>query len=303
MKVSIVIPCYNSERSIAELVNEIICNIENKWYYQIILVNDGSLDNTWNEIVELHKEQNNIIGINLSKNYGQHAARMAALDYVSGDYIIFMDDDGQHPAFGIERIVNKLYEGFDVVYARFPTKKENFYRRCGSWLNELMAVHVIGKPKDVVQSSFFGITQYVALELKKYTSPFVYIFGGIMDITKNIANVDIEQKERKYGKSGYTLKKLIRLWNNGFYGFSLNSIKIIKIVTMLLAVTGIASFIAGIFFVANDDIFKGVLIIVAVIMLGFSIISGIMYLIGNYIARILLTVNGKPQFTIKESLK
>lgn len=303
MKVSIVIPCYNSERSIVELVNEIICNIESKYYYQIILVNDGSVDNTWYEIVELYKKRNNIIGINLSKNYGQHAARMAALDYVSGDYVIFMDDDGQHPVLGIERIINKLSEGFDVVYAKFPTKKENFYRRCGSWLNELMAVHVIGKPKNVVQSSFFGITEYVALELKKYTSPFVYIFGGIMDITKNIANVDIEQKERKYGKSGYTLKKLIRLWNNGFYGFSLNPIKIIKIITILFAVTGIVSFTAGIFFVVNNDIIRIALTVITVIMLGFSIISGMLYLIGNYIARILLTINGKPQFTIKESLK
>lgn len=124
MYVSIAIPCYNSSKTLPFVVKEIEnAFIEHKDYeYQIILVNDGSPDNTYKVIKELCKNNPKILGVDLSKNYGQASAQMAAIQYIEGEIVVFMDDDGQHSANDIFKLINKVNNGFDLVFAHFDQK-------------------------------------------------------------------------------------------------------------------------------------------------------------------------------------
>ena len=129
MILSIVIPVYNSENILDDLINQISLEIKKTNLlkdFEIILVNDNSLDNSWNKIKEIANNQNNIIGINLSKNFGQHNALMAGIKNSKGDFLITMDDDLQHPPSYIIDIINKLSEGFDVCYTKYQNNKYSF---------------------------------------------------------------------------------------------------------------------------------------------------------------------------------
>lgn len=302
-KVSVIIPCYNSSATIRHVVEDIRGELEGIYSYNIILTDDYSRDGVWNEIKKLCKENPNIVGLSLSQNFGQQSARMAALEYADGDYVAFMDDDGQHVASGITKMIGKLEEGYDIVYAHFPEKKESWFKKFGSNINRIMTDWIIGKPQDVIQTSFFVTRKYVVDELKKYESPFPYLFGYLMQITRNIANVEIEHHERISGSSGYTFCKLVRLWTNGFTSFSVIPLRIASIVGIICACIG---FVWGIFTVVskivNPSIMAGFTTTIAVILFCSGIIMLMLGIIGEYIGRIFITINRIPQYVVRESV-
>ena len=121
MLISIAIPCYNSSKTLPLVVEEIqqVFSIRPEYEYQILLVNDNSPDNTYEVIGRLCAQDSNIIGIDLSKNYGQASAQMAAIQYAKGDIVVYMDDDGQHPASEIFRLIEKIQEGYDLGICPF----------------------------------------------------------------------------------------------------------------------------------------------------------------------------------------
>ena len=142
-KISFVIPCYRSENTIEGVVNEIetamdVLSKEKKYSYEIILINDCSPDNTMGTIRRLCGEKQNIIGIGFARNFGQHAALMAGLRQSDGDYVVCLDDDGQTPADEVNKLLEKLEEGFDAVYAKYEHKQHSGFRNLGSKVNELM---------------------------------------------------------------------------------------------------------------------------------------------------------------------
>lgn len=298
MKISVIIPCYNSAKSLAEVVNNIISQIKPEDTYEIILINDCSKDNTW-EVIESLCENKSIIGINLMTNSGQHAARMAGVNVAEGDYTVFMDDDGQHDPIYIYDLVNKAQQGFDIVYARFHQKMESAHRRFGSSVNEWMSVNIIGKPAGVKQSPYFVVNHSVIMALRKYKSPYPYIFGPMMQISKNIANVDVEHKERMYGRSGYNLKSLIRLWSNGFYGYSTTPS---KLVSNGAVVGAIIAFIALVVAIANRTN-QLACVISYITFMGFLIGSILMFVIAqlmNISLRNLVISGNAPQYTVRD---
>lgn len=302
-KISIIIPCYNSQKTISYVVQDIKTNLEGVYRYKIILVNDNSNDNVWKIIENLCINNPNIVGLSLAQNFGQQAARMAALQYVEGEYVVFMDDDGQHPAEGILKLIDKVKEGYDIVYALFCKKKESNFKKIGSWINTKMTDWIMKKPRDVKQSSFFVVRRFVIKELQNYTSPFPYLFGYFMRITKNIANVEIEHRERLSGKSGYNFKKLIKLWFDGFTGFSVVPLRIISLIGSLCAVVG---FISGVIVVIqkimNPAIVAGYTSLIAVILFCSGLILLMLGLTAEYIGRIFLTVNNLPQYVVRDSI-
>lgn len=301
--ISVIIPCYNSEKSIQDVVNNIKSVLLDVFDYQIILVNDYSKDNVWEIIKVLCEEDEKIVGLSLSQNFGQQAARMAALDAVSGDYIVFMDDDGQHDPQGIIKMIQKIKEGFDIVYAGFKQRRESVFRIWGSKVNRIMTELLIGKPKDVNTSSFFVTRRFVIEELKKYNTPFPYLFGYFMKITKNVACVELEHQERMYGKSGYTLKKLLKLWTDGFTSFSIVPLQIASVwgigCTFLGFITGIVMIMRKLLY---PNIAAGYTSIIATILFCGGLIMLMLGIIGEYIGRIFITINCIPQYVIKESI-
>ena len=135
MKISFVIPCYRSEKTLAGVVKELqdkLRSMADKYSYEIILVNDDSPDDTYGVIKALAAKEDNILGINLARNFGQHSALMAGFHYVSGDVVVCLDDDGQTPASEADRLIDAVVNGgADVAYAKYAHKRHSFFRNFG----------------------------------------------------------------------------------------------------------------------------------------------------------------------------
>lgn len=301
--VSVAIPCYCSAKTIPQVVNDLIVEFEkHDAEYQIVLVNDGSPDNTFDVIKEMSLGNPNVIAVNLSKNYGQHSARMAAIPFLTGDYIVYMDDDGQHPVSGIYKMIDKLEAGnYDVVYALFKQKRHSLFKRITSGINTATLNFLTGKPKDVKNSSFSVMRPYILKEMEKYKSPFPSWTGFIMQVTKNIANVELEHYERLSGKSNYTLKKMIRLYINSMTGFSIVPLRLSSIIGVVVAILG---FIVGVYSIIHKilspSVPMGYTSLISVLLFIGGMIMMMLGMLGEYIGRIYMINSNLPQYVVKE---
>lgn len=302
-KVSFVIPCYCSEKTVRCVVNEIQEKmiLLKEYSFEIVLVNDCSPDNTFGEISSLVKEFKNITGINLAKNSGQHAALMAGFKYCSGDYIVCLDDDGQTPANEVDKLLLKLEEGFDVVYASYENKQHSGFRNLGSKINSKMTEIMLGKSKDLFISSYFATRRFIIDEMLRYEGPYPYVMGLVLRSTKNICNVPVKHRQRETGSSGYTIVKLISLWMNGFTSFSVKPLRIANYVGGLSAIVGI---IYAVWIIIKHFIFRTAPIgwssTTALLLIIGGIILMVLGMIGEYIGRIYMCINSTPQYIVRE---
>lgn len=207
-KVSFVIPCYRSEHTITKVIAEIDEKMKemNAYEYDIFLVNDCSPDDTFGVIRKLCNEREDIKGINFARNFGQHAALMAGLRFSDGDYVVCLDDDGQTPANEVDKLLNKLDEGYDAVYAKYEHKQHSAFRNFGSKVNELMTRIMLEKPAELYVSSYFAVKRFVVDEMIKYENSYPYVIGLVLRTTRNVTNVVANHREREEGRSGYTKK-------------------------------------------------------------------------------------------------
>lgn len=301
---SFVIPCYKSALSIRDVVNEIDREmvkgkIEN---YEIIMVNDNSPDDTWEILKQLSKETDNRICIDLSRNFGQHAALMAGFHYCSGKYVITVDDDLQTPIEKIWLLKAKMDEGYDIVSARYNVREGfSIKRQIGTMMNRLMIRWLVGMPNNATVSVFLMAKKFVIEEMIKYEQPYPYISGLAVRTTHNIANVEMDQNNRVYGASGYSFHKLLKLWINGFTAFSL---KPLRIADFLGIITAICGFIMGgtviVRKLINPAIAMGWSSIVSLLLIIGGVIMLMLGLIGEYIGRIYMCINNTPQYIIRD---
>ena len=302
-KVSFVIPCYRSENTLEGVVLEIkeAMNKLAQYTYEVILINDSSPDNTWNTIERLSSENDNIIGINFSKNFGQHAALMAGMRETTGDYVVCMDDDGQTPANEVDKLLTALEEGADAVYARYGNKKHSLFRNFGSRANDLMTRVMLGKPKELFVSSYFGVKRFVVEDMIRYQNSYPYVIGLVLRATKNIVNVDVTHREREEGRSGYTLKKLLGLWFNGFTAFSVTPLRIATVIGCICAVVGFAyGLYVFIRRLVDPNMVMGFSSIMCTILFVGGMLMIMLGLVGEYIGRIYISLNNSPQYVIRE---
>lgn len=303
--VSFVIPCYRSEHTIEHVVTEIretIGGIE-QYAYEIILVNDCSPDGTWASIRRLCGEDQRIRGISFARNFGQHAALMAGLRQSVGDYVVCLDDDGQTPADEVGKLLKKLEEGYDAVYASYSHKQHSAFRNMGSKVNELMTRIMLEKPKDLYISSYFAVRRFVVEDMIRYENSYPYVIGLVLRATKNIANVEVHHREREEGTSGYTLKKLLGLWFNGFTAFS---VKPLRIATGIGVVSAVVGFLYGLYTIikrlVNPAVPMGFSSTMAAIVFFGGMIMIMLGMIGEYIGRIYISLNNSPQYVIRERI-
>lgn len=298
---SFVIPCYRSEHTIEGVIDEIRTVTAGRYEYEVILVNDGSPDGTLNVIRRLVAADRRIKGVNLAKNFGQQAAVMAGLKYAAGDTVICLDDDGQSPIDGLDLMLGKINEGYDIVFADYYKKKESPFRLFGSKVNELMLNSLLGKPKDIRMNSLFACTRMVVDELLRYENPFPYLPGLILRTTRNIANVKLDHRERESGESGYTLGKLLSLWINGFTAFSIKPLRAASFIGSFFALLGFVSLIILVISkLSGVNIKLGWTSTVSLIMFFDGMILIVLGLIGEYIGRIYLCINMTPQYVVRE---
>ena len=300
--ISIVIPVYNSENTISDVVNGIIETLNNKYSFEIVLVNDSSRDNSLEACRNLCSKYSFVKLISFSKNFGQHNALMAGFNFATGDYVISMDDDLQNPPEEMLKLIKTIKDGnYDVVFAEYDSLKETFFRRAGSKINNYMSNELTEKPKEVYVTSYFILRSFVKDEIIKYEGPYPYIGGLIFRITKNVSTIKIKHDVREKGTSNYNIKKLLSLWINGFTGFS------VKPLRMATIAGGVFSFISFIYImyivirkITNGNINIGWTSLMAVSVFFGGLQLLFLGIIGEYIGRIFLCINNKPQYVIKE---
>ena len=308
MKISYVIPCYRSADTISNVLEEIkeVMTKEVKCDYEVILVNDASPDNTYEVLKEIAQKDNHVTAVNLAKNSGQASATMCGFKFATGDYIVCGDDDGQTPFIEINKLKNKLEnENFYVVCGKYINRdQKNIIRNIGSKVNIKMSEIILNQPKDLYMSVFFIAKKFVIDEILKYKNPYPYITGLLLRTTSNIGNVEVEQRDRTVGKSGYTIKKLLSLWMNGFTAFSIKPLRISTVIGFIIATIG---FLFGVFIVLRKlfgltVIAQGYSSTMAVLLFIGGIIMLMIGMIGEYIGRIYISINNSPQYVIKETM-
>lgn len=304
-KVSFVIPCYRSEHTIRGVVAEIEEKMRElaKYEYDILLINDCSPDQTLQVIRSLCEENENVKGVDFARNFGQHAALMAGLRHSDGDYVVCLDDDGQTPADEVDRLLDKLEEGYDAVYAKYEHKQHSAFRNMGSRVNEYMTRVMLGKPKALYVSSYFAVKRFVVEDMIRYENSYPYVIGLVLRATGNIVNVTVNHRERLQGVSGYNLRKLIGLWFNGFTAFS---VKPLRIATAIGGVSALLGFLYGIYTIVkrliNPAVPMGFSSTMAALVFFGGMIMLMLGLIGEYIGRIYISLNNSPQYVIREKI-
>ena len=302
-KLSFVIPCYRSQETISTVVDEIERTVAalGAYDYEIILVNDSSPDDTFSVISALAENDRHITAVDLAKNFGQHAALMCGMRRSSGEIVICLDDDGQTPADEVGKLLEKIEEGYDVVYASYGHKQHSGFRNFGSRVNAKMTEIMLGKPRELSLTSYFAAKRFIIDEMLRYENCFPYVMGLVLRSTKNICNVTVNHRARELGQSGYNLGKLLGLWMNGFTSFS---IKPLRLATYFGALTAFAGFIYALVIIIRH-------FTVGLAPLGWSsttalllILGGIILLVlgltGEYIGRIFMCVNDSPQYVERQ---
>ncbi len=306
-KISFVIPCYNSEKYVTHTVQklkEVITKDLSQYETEIILVNDGSKDNTFQKLKEIAITTNNVIAIDFTRNFGQHSAIMAGLNQCDGEIIVALDDDGQTPPEEIKKLLDALDEETDVVYAKYEEKKHNAFRNFGSSINSIMAHALLGKPKDLYISSFFAMKHYIKDEIITYRNPYPYMEGLVLRATNKIKNVMVNHKQREVGKSQYTFKKLIGLWINGFTNFSVKPLRIAIFFSVLfIAIAMVAMIFLIINRITNPAVPMGWTSMTILLLIIGAVITFILGLIGEYVGRIYISINNNPQYVIRNTIK
>lgn len=301
MKLSICIPVYNGSDTISLLMEKLdstFSNIEK----EVVLVNDGSRDNSAEVCKDLCKKYDYVKFINLRRNYGEHNAVMCALNYCTGDYAVIIDDDLQNPPKEIFKLLNEIEKGYDVVYSKYRVKKHHWFRNFGSKVNDVFATWLIGKPKNLYLCSFKIINRAMIEELKKYKGPFPYIDGLLLRATNNVSSVFVEHKARTQGKSNYTLGKLLNLWLSMFINFSIKPMRFITITGLTISLISVAM---ALFFIVekimNPQTVPGWTTIIVLLLFFGGLQSTFLGIIGEYIGKNYLDQNNTPQWVVKET--
>lgn len=303
--VSFVIPCYCSQNTIEAVVEEIEEAMVKmpQYQYEVVLINDSSPDGTYQTIDALARKKPYVVGVDLAKNFGQHAAIMAGLLQANGEIIVCLDDDGQTPANEVGKLLDKIEEGYDVVYASYTESQQNAFRTWGSKVNSKMTEIMLGKPKELSITSYFAARRFVVEEMLRYQNCYPYVIGLVLRSTKNICNVPVQHRQRQEGSSGYTLRKLLSLWLNGFTSFSVKPLRAATYAGVICAFLGflyLIYIVAQYFFVHTAPL--GWSSTVAILLFLGGMILMVLGLMGEYIGRIYLCINATPQYVIRRRI-
>lgn len=303
---SLVIPVYGSEPVLPELVRRLQAMFDQQARpsgdYELILVCDCSPDRSWAVIRGLAQQYPWVRGILLRMNAGQHNALMAGFSHARGRVIVTMDDDLQHAPEDIPLLLAELAQGRDVVYARFKSRNHAGWKVAGSRLNDLVAGYLMNKPKGLYLSPFRAMTADIRDDILRYQGPYVYVDGLILSVTRNIGTVDVDHHERYAGDSGYSLRKSISLWLKMATNFSIVPLRITSFVGLCFAGVG---FVLALMLIIQKltldrmPIGWSSLIVTVLIVGGVQLLA--LGMLGEYLGRVLLILNSRPQYVVGET--
>ena len=302
LKLSIVVPVYCSAPILPKLVEQIQTEMSKEGMsdaYELLLVNDASPDESWSTICTLAATHSFIKGISLRRNFGQHNATMAGLNHVSGQFVVIMDDDLQHPPRAIGDLMRALSKGFDVCYTNYLNRQHPAWKRLGSRFNDWVAARLLDKPKGLYLSSFKGLRLEIAREVIRYDGPYAYIDGLILDVTRSITTIDIEHQQRHEGEGNYNLRRSVSLWMKMATSFSVLPLRIATYGGFALAAL---SLVTMVFIVVqkmmHPEYPQGWTSLIATILFIGGMQTLCIGMIGEYLGRAYLKLNKKPQFVV-----
>jgi polyisoprenyl-phosphate glycosyltransferase len=301
LDLSVVVPVYNSASTLAALLERLtkaISAITPR--YEIILVEDGSRDDSWKTIQSLREQYGDpLVAVQLMRNYGQHNALMCGLDLARGEYVLTMDDDLQNPPEEISKLLARIKEeGLDLVYGCPSNRSHAAWRNLGSSIVWHFYRTVFRNP--VTPTPFRVMRHQLAKSVMFYDLNFTYLDGLLAWCTSRIGSVEVEHHTRAQGRSGYSLGKLVGLALNLYTNFSLIPLQIVSGLGFVAAASG---FLVGIYYlfqyIASSIAVPGFAsTIIAVLVLGGAQLLAL-GVIGEYLGRLHLNVNRKPQYVIR----
>lgn len=298
---SIVVPVYRGADTIGRLV-EALSALRPVGGIEIVLVNDGSPDNSGEVCRALAaKATVPLTYIEHARNFGEHNAVMSGLRHARGSYVITMDDDLQNPPEEVLRLYDHARLGnWDVVYTRYAEKKHDAWRNLGSRFANWVADQLMDKPKGLYLSSFRCMSALVVREVTRYSGPYPYIDGLIMQVTQRIDSIEVMHLARVEGRSNYTLRRLVRLWLNLATNFSLMPLRLAMLAGIGMGMLGMIGAIFTIIEAMTTKTPSGWASVMTVTLL----LAGVQFLIlgvlGEYVGRAFLSANGKPQGVVRE---
>lgn len=298
---SFVIPLYYSAETITPLVKEIE-GLAIEGGHELVLVNDGSRDATAGICRELLRDARiPITFVNHARNFGEHNAVLTGYRHARGAYIVNLDDDGQNPPAEAVRLwAHARAEGLDAVYGHYSRKEHAAWRNLGSWFTNRLTDWVLDKPKGFYLSSFRCVSAFVAKEISAHDGPYPYIDGLILQVTQNIGALEVQHAGRTAGRSGYNLRRLLRLWLSTFVNFSVMPLRIATLLGLVMGAAGLAG-LAVVFVLwwhdSGPDYGWGSLMGALLVFSGAQLVM--LGLIGEYVGRMFLQVNGRPQSVVR----
>jgi polyisoprenyl-phosphate glycosyltransferase len=302
---SIVIPVYNSEQVVGSTITRIVEVFEAAGLrHEIILVNDGSRDRSWDVIAERARTTPNVVAVNLLRNYGQHHANLAGMREATGDYVITMDDDLQNPPDQAPLLIEKAMAGHDVVFGRFERKQAAGYRRLGSKLINLVNRRVFAQPPDLAVSNYRVLRRDVVDRICSSRTAHPYITGQALLYSSNAADVLVRHDARPVGKSNYSLRRILALVFVILFSYSLFPLRAAAAGGFVVAAL---SFLLGAFYLARS-IFVDVQVpgwtTIAVLLSLFSgVIIALLSMLGEYVVRTLNAVSEVEVYHVVERVR
>lgn len=324
MKLSFVIPCYRSEKTIGKVIDE-ICSVMSKapvkadkntedtakksndseYDFEIICVNDCSPDNVIEVLKDISMTNKKLKVVDFMQNFGKDSALMAGLSFADGDIAVILDDDCQCPADEVFRLIEPIVSGeYDVSSASYKVKKESFFKRMCSEMYRICAQNMLGQPKGVRIENFIAISKAVYTEMLNYKNPYPFLDGLIMRVSRKIAMVPMEERNRGDDNStGFTFIKSLRMFMDGLTAFSIMPLRIASIAGFITALAGIAYMIFTIvfYFVSSVKISEGYSSLLSVILFIGGMLMMMIGMMGEYIGRIYICINQSPQYVIRKT--
>ena len=298
---SVVIPVYNGSTSLSELVRRLEAVLPPlSSAYQLILVNDASLDDSWQVIERLTREHRWVRGIDLARNYGQHNALLCGIREARGDIIVTLDDDLQHPPEELPRLLHRLEDGTDVVYGTPMREQHGVWRILASRVSKIVLQRAMGAEAARSISAFRAFRRQGALALEAYTNPFVNIDVLLSWGARSFATVPVRHDRRKTGRSNYTFRMLLRHAVAMLTGFSLIPLRVASVTGFFFMVfgLGVLAFVVG-RYLLEDSTVPGFPFLASLIALfsGAQLFS--LGIIGEYLARIHFRSLDRPPYLVR----